>query len=345
VAGRIHELEIYLKTAKIESVTAWPIRSSRPSYQLILEGGVDCLAKPSDEIPGGLAECQLEVAAWIVARDLDWPDLVAATVLREMPSQVGGPATQASVQVVWPRNDRGPDLAGFDDSEKWRAAIFDGLVAHGDRNNTNYLGVPGAAPGVRSRLKLIDHGIGFGNVETGSPFFVVKRGQAIPPEYLQALRHWRAGHLEALQNYLQPVLEFALQIESEAPDAGEAPPGTQPISPQRAEAIFTNVIYGGNNVIAMAGKDVTQRVVVERPEWEGLSAKLTELGLPEETLQDLSRAIDQDSAITSPGEVGPATKRWLGDISTKVALGTLRLGQAATAAVVAAEVLHFLGLH
>jgi hypothetical protein len=204
VAGGIHELEVYLKTARIESVTVWPIRSSRPSYQLILEGGVDCLAKPSDEIPGGLAECQFEVAAWILARDLQWPDLVATTVLREIPSQIGGGVAQASVQVVWPRNDRGPDLAGFEDWEKWRAAIFDGLVAHGDRNNTNYLGVPAAAAGVRSRLKLIDHGIGFGGGETGSPFFVPKRGEAIPPEHLESLKHWRAGHVQALQGYLQP---------------------------------------------------------------------------------------------------------------------------------------------
>jgi len=74
------------------------------------------------------------------------------------------------------------------------------------------------------------------------------------------------------------------------------------------------------------------------------SARLSELGLPAEALRDLSQAIDQDSAFTSAGEAGPATKRWLGDIGTKVALGTLHLGQAATAAVVTAEVLHFLGL-
>jgi hypothetical protein len=147
MVGGIHELEVYLALAKILSVTVLQIRSSRPSYQLILEGGVDCLAKPSDEVPGGLSECQFEVAAWIVARDLHWPDLVATTVLREMPSQIRGGPTQASVQVVWPRNDRGPDLAGFEEWEKWRAAIFDGLVAHGGRNNTNYLGVPATAPG------------------------------------------------------------------------------------------------------------------------------------------------------------------------------------------------------
>jgi hypothetical protein len=152
-----------------------------------------------------------------------------------------------------------------------------------------------------------------------------------------------SGMLNAVRN---KVLEFALQIESEAPDAGEAPAGTQPVNPERAETIFTNVIYGGHNVIAMAGKDVSQRVsVTERPEWKDLSAKLGGLGLPADALRDLSQAIDQDSAFTSAGEAGPATKRWLGDIGTKVALGTLHLGQAATAAVVTAEVLHFLGLH
>jgi len=204
VAGGIHELEIYLATARIESVTVWSIPSSRRSYQLILEGGVDCLAKPADEPPGSPAECNCEVAAWIVARDMHWPDLVATTILREMPSQVGGGITKASVQVVWPRNDRGPDLSSFDDLDMWRAAIFDGLVAHGDRNNTNYLGVPAVAPGVKSRLKLIDHGIGFGAGQTSSPFFGPKQGQPIPPEHLESVKHWRAGHIQALQGYLQP---------------------------------------------------------------------------------------------------------------------------------------------
>jgi hypothetical protein len=204
VAGGIHELEVYLATATILDISEWQIRSTRRSYQLILEGGVDCLAKPANEPPGSPAECNHEVAAWIVARDLLWPDLVAATVLREMPSQSGGGTTQASVQVVWPRNDRGPDLGDFEESEKWRAAVFDGLVAHGDRNNTNYLGVPAKAPGIRSRLKLIDHGIGFSQGETGSPFFGPRKGQPIPSECLVALSHWRAGHVQALKGYLLP---------------------------------------------------------------------------------------------------------------------------------------------
>jgi hypothetical protein len=204
VAGGIHELEVYLATATILDISEWQLRSSRRSYQLVLEGGVDCLAKTANEPPGSPEECNHEVAAWIVARDLHWPDLVATTVLREMPSQIGGGMTQASVQVVWPRNDRGPDLGSFEEWETWRAAIFDGLVAHGDRNNTNYLGVPAASPGLRSRLKLIDHGIGFGAGQTGSPFFGPKQGQPIPPEHLESLKHWRAGHVQALQTYLQP---------------------------------------------------------------------------------------------------------------------------------------------
>jgi len=151
------------------------------------------------------------------------------------------------------------------------------------------------------------------------------------------------GMLNAVRNR---VLEFALQIEAEAPDAGEAPSGTVPVKPERAEAIFTNVIYGGNNVIAMAKGDVTQRAsVITRPEWKHLSAKLRELGLTEEAVNELSQAIELDSAITPPGEVGPATKRWLGDISARVGMGTLKLVGAASTAVVTAEVLHFLGLH
>lgn len=201
--GGMHELEVYLETAEILSLSPWHIPSSRKSYQLILDGGVDCLAKPADEPPGSPAECKHEVAAWIVARDLHWTDLVATTVLRDIPSQTtANGVTKASVQVVWPRNDRGPDLKTFEDPDMWRAAVFDGLIAHGDRNNTNYLGVPAAGPGLVSRLKLIDHGIGFGGGETNSPFFGPKKGETIPPGIFQALQHWRAGHIDSLRPYL-----------------------------------------------------------------------------------------------------------------------------------------------
>lgn len=200
--GGIHELETYLKTAEIESVTVWPYRSTRASYQVLLIGGVHCIAKPTDEVAA--LECNFEVAAWIVARDLGWPDLVATTVFREMPSQRSAGKTAASLQVVWPRNDRGPDLGSFDDDERWRAAIFDGLVAHTDRNDGNYLGVPAAAAGVRSRLKLVDHGIAFTGGESNSRLYTDKRGQAIPEKHLQAIQHWRSGHMEELSPYLQP---------------------------------------------------------------------------------------------------------------------------------------------
>jgi hypothetical protein len=152
-----------------------------------------------------------------------------------------------------------------------------------------------------------------------------------------------SGLLNAIRNR---VLEFALQIESEAPDAGEAEPGTQRVNPERAQTIFNNVIYGGQNVIAMAAGNVEQRVsVTQRPDWAALRARLLEMGLPEQTVADLATAIDDDSIMATAGEAGPATKRWLGEIAVGFGLGTLHIAEGVTAALIAAEVIQFLAGH
>src|SRR5919204_1827497 len=106
--GGIPELEAYLKAAEIDSISVWPYPGTRKSYQIVFVGGVDVIAKTTDEPPATEEECKREVAGWIVARDLGWPHLVGVTVFRDMPSQAkAGTNTKASMQVAWPKNEKG----------------------------------------------------------------------------------------------------------------------------------------------------------------------------------------------------------------------------------------------
>jgi hypothetical protein len=199
------DLERYVASADIESILAWPLRGAHPSYMLVLVGGVSVLAKPGDEAPQGPVMSRREAAAWVLARELGWHDLVAVTVMRDIPSQKNpGGTTEASLQVIWPTNEKGPALGPLKKDDIVRAAILDALMVHGDRHGGNYLAVPPTGSGVQPRLKLIDHGYAFTANDTASPFYQAVRGQDIPDPYLSDLDHLSKGDAKTA---LEPLLD------------------------------------------------------------------------------------------------------------------------------------------
>lgn len=150
------------------------------------------------------------------------------------------------------------------------------------------------------------------------------------------------GVLDAIRN---KVLAFALEVEQEAPEAGEARPGESPLPAERVGQIFTTNIYGGQTTIAAAGRDVVQSVQqISVGDRDDLLEALRQLGVPEEDLSELEEALDADEGAGTPsGELGLRTQGWLGRITGKIASGALRLGTEATAETVAGLILRYFG--
>jgi len=102
-----------------------------------------------------LARC--EVAGWVVARELGWTDLVAATVLRPVRIHEDGDEIETALQVVWPAletaGERNATPARCEERQRWQAAIFDAICRNTDRN-------PGNWGFIRSdwSVRLLDHG-------------------------------------------------------------------------------------------------------------------------------------------------------------------------------------------
>jgi hypothetical protein len=149
------------------------------------------LAKPEVGIGDGPRVIRREVAAWVIARELGFADMVACTVLRDDAPLTGGGQGAASLQVVWPEPVF-PDYPGpYSDDDRWRAAIFDGVIAHSDRGGHNWLGVDDAAG--QRRLKLVDHGYAFDlQGALSSTFYAEFQGQAIPGQHVAALQRCQA---------------------------------------------------------------------------------------------------------------------------------------------------------
>jgi len=151
--------------------------------------------------------------------------------------------------------------------------------------------------------------------------------------------------LDAIRN---KVLGFVLDIERENPKAGEGPVGAEPVPRERVTQIFTTNIYGGSNVWAAGGTDVTQSVTqIAAGDWMGLHEALTRIGLPEEEVDDLRIAIDEDSrSDTDLSSDASRVKGWLGRTTVNLASGALAVtGNDAAGGIIAGLVLAFLGHH
>jgi hypothetical protein len=68
-------------------------------------------------------------------------------------------------------------------------------------------------------------------------------------------RNSLVGLIETVRNR---ILDFALEIEMAAPDAGEALPGHPPIAQDKVTQMFTTLVMGGVNNISSGGSNVQQ---------------------------------------------------------------------------------------
>lgn len=189
----LRHLEEHLRTARILGTYEFPRRSSFPSYLLVLEGGLGVLAKPEDEHPDGPLIARREAAAWVIAREMGWSDLVSVTVLREVTSQRATGLVQASLQVLWPGAGTRP-LTDFQDDDIWRAGAFDAVIRNTDRTGeANWLSVPDHV--TDPMLKLPDHGYSLepGLGPPSSAFYSVKAGEPLPTTVTDALNRLLAG--------------------------------------------------------------------------------------------------------------------------------------------------------
>jgi len=206
--GPTTDLERYLETADVilRATHAMGGGGHPNSFLGVLVGGVGVLVKPSDSTADAAKMIRREVAAWRLAAALGWPDLVAATVLREVESLQTGDRIEASAQVIWPSTQPGVAVDSFSDDDIWRAAVLDALIRQTDRNPTNWLAVPQDPSHGLQRLKLIDHGYAFdltrGLDLSVCPFVAHVHQQEIPG-YCQEAIEELAGHVGVVRDLLE----------------------------------------------------------------------------------------------------------------------------------------------
>ena len=148
------------------------------------------------------------------------------------------------------------------------------------------------------------------------------------------------GVLDAIRTRL---LDLSMQIGEEEPAAERE---QRLDHPERAAKIFYATVYAQSANVAVGNRDVNQ--AQELPAAfgaDGLMRYLREIGLDDETIDDLQDALDEDAEEASDGDGpgGPGRKvlTWLKNVS---AAGTNKVGVPVATSLITQALLHHFGL-
>jgi len=168
---------------------------------------------------------------------------------------------------------------------------------------------------------------------------------------MQCVSAWKEIPIGAIVRLLDSVktrvLGFAIDLEREAPDAGELPIGSQPpLSNEKMTQIFNTNITGNVGNVANAGTGFSQSAVVqvEQGNWQSLQSRLLELGLSTTDTEELRTDLDRALATNNQDEKSKAAGSWIGRLASKAASGAAGVGLEVAAAGVAKAIASYLGL-
>jgi hypothetical protein len=122
-------------------------------------------------------------------------------------------------------------------------------------------------------------------------------------EEAQCLSAWFSVHLSVVAGFLDSVrnrvLGFALAIEAENPDAGEADVRSTPVEPAKVSQYFQTVILGGTNSVAAGGTHVSQRIEVNTFDVDAVTRILGEISARIAVIELKTADRDQIAADTA----------------------------------------------
>lgn len=157
-------------------------------------------------------------------------------------------------------------------------------------------------------------------------------------------RNALVGVIDAVRNR---VLSFALEVQSEAPDAGEAPPNSPPLPQEEVSRVVRVTIYGGVQNLALDSTGFTQQAMtaVNAGDMDSLAKFLTSLGIEGEDMDALREAIEQDGrGKKSEKNFGKRVSEWTGRMVGKAASGVWNVTTTVAADVLTKAISSYYGI-
>jgi hypothetical protein len=162
---------------------------------------------------------------------------------------------------------------------------------------------------------------------------------------IQAWAEFSSNSLvELLNSVRNRILDFAIALWKESPDAGAT---NQSIASQlpaeRITQIFNTTVFGGSANLVGQAVASTISFSVSQNDWPSLKRLLTEQGVDGAELRKLRSALDADPAPTGKA-FGPRVSGWIARMTEKAANGTWQIGLGAAGNLLAEAIGKFYGL-
>lgn len=190
-----------------------------------------------------------------------------------------------------------------------------------------------------------------GSVQEPWPVALAVRHASKLTPYMQCISAWKEIPIGAIGRLMDSVktriLGFAIDLEREAPNAGELPIGSQPpLSDEKMTQIFNTNITGnvGNFANASSRFRQSSTIVVEPGNWQSLQARLLELGLTSGDTKGLKDDLERALAAGTQEEKTMAASTWIGRLAGKAATGAAGVGIEVAAAGIAKAFAAYFGL-
>jgi hypothetical protein len=129
----------------------------------------------------------------------------------------------------------------------------------------------------------------------------------------------RSSIFSLLDTVRNRILSFALEIEAEAPDAGEVEPNIKPLADKRVSQVFNTYIMGNVANLATGSQNVTQstEITVVHNDLDSLKQYLSSVGIGKPDLKELDKAIKEDAGSGVKDKLGNKVRTWIGKMISK----------------------------
>ncbi|WP_447902217.1 AbiTii domain-containing protein [Pseudomonas serbica] len=166
---------------------------------------------------------------------------------------------------------------------------------------------------------------------------------------MQCVAAWKEIPIGAVVRLLDSVktriLDYAIDLEREAPNAGETPIGGQPpLSSEKMTQIFNNTINGNVGNISNSGENFTQNASIQLGNWDSLTKQLTSLGLKPADFEGMQGDLDEANTAIDEKEKSSRASKWISHLTMKALEGASGVGIETAAAGVAKAIAAYMGL-
>lgn len=166
---------------------------------------------------------------------------------------------------------------------------------------------------------------------------------------MNCLSAWRqigyssvVGLIDTVRNR---VLSFVLEIESEAPSAGESAPSETPIPEELVTQIFQTYIMGDVSNLSTGGSNITQITCnIIKNDLGSLEQYLESLHIHNDDIKDLVKAIKEDPVPTDSRSLGHNVSDWIGKMVSKATSGVWQVSTQVAANLLTKALLKYYGL-